>query len=160
METTTTQIKHLSVKVKSDFLNFTAAFENLAGKISKEDYMNIVTDPEGTYKHIESLEGYQGLIIFGIQDHGGLFNFIGQKRFAKQYMIGNPLIAFSMTQHDIRAALYAPLKVLIYQNEQHVTVVEYDLPSDQFGQFGNQKVTEVGYQLNDKLSKIITKADE
>jgi hypothetical protein len=41
-----------------------------------------------------------------------------------------------MTQHDIRASLYAPLRVLIYENEEGKTCVEYDKPSSLFGQFG------------------------
>jgi len=79
---------------------------------------------------------------------------------AKQYLIGNPLVAFSMTKHDIRAALYAPLKVLIYVNDAQETMVEYDLPSDQFGQFGDQEVVAVALGLDEKLSKLIEKADE
>lgn len=154
-----TTILHIAVKVNSDFDSFTHSFEQLAGKITKEDVANIVSDPQGTYKHIETLQGYQDLIIFSIQDHGMLFNFKGQKRFAKQYLIGNPLIAFSMTQHDLRAGLYAPLKVLVYVNNINETIVEYDRPSDQFGQFNVPEITEVGLALNDKLSKLIDKAD-
>ena len=40
-----------------------------------------------------------------------------------------PLFALQMTQHDIRASLYAPLRVLIYENEEGKTCVEYDRPS-------------------------------
>jgi uncharacterized protein (DUF302 family) len=34
-----------------------------------------------------------------------------------------------MTQHDIRAGLYAPLRVLVYENDDGKTCVEYDKPS-------------------------------
>jgi uncharacterized protein (DUF302 family) len=63
-----------------------------------------------------------------------------------------------MTQHDIRAGLYAPLRVLIYENEQGKTCVEYDKPSSQFGQFGNAKVTEVAAMLDSKLEQLVAKA--
>ena len=46
-----------------------------------------------------------------------------------------------MTQHDIRASLYAPLRVLIYENEEGKTCVEYDRPSSLFGQFGNDRIS-------------------
>src|SRR6201999_3055143 len=110
--------------------------------------------------YIESLQGYQDMMIFGITDHGSLFQLIGQKRFARQYLVGNPLIAFSMTKQDIRVALYAPLKMLIYVNDQNETVVEYDLPSDQFGQFGVEGITKVALDLSEKVSKLIAKAEE
>ena len=45
----------------------------------------------------------------------------GQKRKAVQYVVGNPLFALQMTQHDIRAGLYAPLRVLIYEDGQGKT---------------------------------------
>ena len=37
-----------------------------------------------------------------------------------------------MTQYDIRAGLYAPLRVLLYENEHGATCVEYDKPSSLF----------------------------
>jgi Domain of unknown function DUF302 len=59
-------------------------------------------------------------MLFGTSDHGALLRLAGQKRKAIQYVVGNPVFALQMTQHDIRASLYAPLRVLIYENcQQH-----------------------------------------
>jgi hypothetical protein len=63
-----------------------------------------------------------------------------------------------MTQHDIRASLYARLRVLIYENEDGKTCVEYDQPSSLFGQFGKAKVTEVATRLDRKLEQLVAKA--
>ncbi len=63
-----------------------------------------------------------------------------------------------MTQHDIRASLYAPLRVLIYENNEGITCVEYDKPSSLFGQFGNAKVTDVATMLDLKLEQLVAKA--
>ena len=84
----------------------------------------------------------------------------GQKKKAIQYLLGNPLFAIQMTQHDIRAGLYAPLRVLIYENEHRKTYVEYDQPSSLFGQFGNPKVTEVATMLDRKMEQLVAKATE
>jgi uncharacterized protein (DUF302 family) len=65
-----------------------------------------------------------------------------------------------MTQHDVRASLYAPLRVLIYENERGQTCVEYDKPSSLFGQFGNPKVAEVAQMLDRKLEQLVAKATE
>jgi len=70
----------------------------------------------------------------------------------------NPLFAIQMTQHDIRASLYAPLRVLIYENEEGKTCVEYDKPSSLFGQFGNPKVTEVATMLDRKMEKLVAES--
>ena len=82
----------------------------------------------------------------------------GQQKKAIQYLVGNPLFAIQMTQHDIRASLYAPLRVVLYENEQGETCVEYDKPSSLFGQFGNPKVTDVATMLDRKLEQLVAKA--
>jgi uncharacterized protein (DUF302 family) len=63
-----------------------------------------------------------------------------------------------MTQHDIRAGLYAPLRVLLYENDEGKTCVEYDKPSSLFGQFGNAKVTAAATMLDRKLEQLVAKA--
>jgi len=49
-----------------------------------------------------------------------------------------------MTRHRLAAALYAPLRVVLYEDEQGLGVFEYDRPSSFFGQFGDEQVTQVG----------------
>jgi uncharacterized protein (DUF302 family) len=65
-----------------------------------------------------------------------------------------------MSQHDIRAALYAPLRVLVYERTAGQTIVEYDQPSSQFGQFGRTDVTEVARTLDVKLERVLAQAGE
>ena len=103
---------------------------------------------------------YRGpeLAIFGARDHGGLLRTAGLSRKAMQYEIGNPLTASRMTQHRLPAALYAPLRVLLYENETGRAVFEYDLPSSLFGQFGDERVTAVGRELDAKLERVLVEA--
>jgi uncharacterized protein (DUF302 family) len=63
-----------------------------------------------------------------------------------------------MTQHDIRAGLYAPLGVLVYEGDGGKTCIEYDKPSTLFGQFGNAKVAEVAVMLDQKLEHLVAEA--
>jgi uncharacterized protein (DUF302 family) len=93
-------------------------------------------------------------------DHGAALNMVGARTNAKQYLIGNPLTAIQMSQHDIRAALYAPLRVLVYERKEGETIVEYDQPSSQFGQFGRAEVTEVARTLDVKLERVLLQAGE
>jgi uncharacterized protein (DUF302 family) len=85
---------------------------------------------------------------------------LGSPKKAKQYVVGNPLIAMTMTRHDIRAALYAPLRVLVYEAEDRTTRVEFDQPSSLFGQFDHPEVMSVGLSLDKKLANLIRKAEE
>jgi hypothetical protein len=63
-----------------------------------------------------------------------------------------------MTQHDIRAGLYAPLTVLVYETGPSTVRVEFDRPSSLFGQFENPAATRVATELDTKLCKAIETA--
>lgn len=106
------------------------------------------------------MEGFQELMLFWTFDHGSLLKLAGQNRRAKQYLIGNPRIASQMSRHDIRAALYAPLRILVFEKEDQSVQIEYDLPSSLFGQFGNPDVKAVALSLDRKMIALIRKADE
>ena len=56
------------------------------------------------------------LSIFLERDHGSLLKIAGDRRNAIQYEIGNPLTASKMTRHDLGAALYAPLRVVLFED--------------------------------------------
>jgi uncharacterized protein (DUF302 family) len=117
-------------------------------------------DTEAAKARIEAMAGPSGLMLFGTQDHGALLRLAGQKRKAIQYVVGNPLVALQMTQHDIRAGLYAPLRVLLYEDERGRTCLEYDKPSSLFGQFGNERISPTAAMLDRKLEALVAAALE
>jgi uncharacterized protein (DUF302 family) len=63
-----------------------------------------------------------------------------------------------MTRHAIGAALYAPLRVLIYETEDGRTCIEYDRPSSLFGQFGDARVSPMAATLDQKLEDLAAAA--
>src|SRR5215475_8128156 len=98
------------------------------------------------------------LSIFEQRDHGALLQTAGRKRYALQYEIGNPLTASKMTRHKLSAALYAPLRVVLFEDERGKGAFEYDKPSSFFGQFRDERVTEVGRYLDVELEAALRKA--
>ena len=94
--------------------------------------------------------------IFEERDHGGLLQICGSKGNALQYEIGNPLTASRMTRYQLSAALYAPLRVVLFEDEQGKGVFEYDEPSS-FSQYGDERVTEVGRYLDMALEAVFAK---
>ena len=99
-------------------------------------------------------------MLFATHNHGALLRLAGQQRKAIQYVVGNPLFALQMTQHDIRASLYAPLRVLIYENDEGKTCVEYDRPSSLFGQFANDRIAPTAAMLDRKLEALVSASFE
>ena len=100
------------------------------------------------------------LSIFEQRDHGSMLEAFGGRRNALQYEIGNPVTASKMTCHQLAAALYAPLRVVLFEDEQGKGVFEYDKPSSFFGQYGDERVTEVGRYLDVALEAALRRAAE
>jgi hypothetical protein len=48
--------------------------------------------------------------------------------------------------------------VLLYENEDGTTCVEYDRPSSLFGQFGNDRIGPTAAMLDRKLEALVTAA--
>ncbi len=65
-----------------------------------------------------------------------------------------------MTRHQLPAALYAPLRVVLFEDEQGRGIFEYDRPSSFFGQFGDEQVTAVGRYLDVTLDALLRNAAE
>jgi uncharacterized protein (DUF302 family) len=155
-----TEVSHQQLVLKSSYEDFIDRLENTTLKSLESNWAELLgRDMTAFQQHIRELEGSTGLMIFKIQAHGDLLAVMGKPRKAKQYVIGNPLTATRMTQLDIRAALYAPLRMLVYEGDSGETCVFYDLPSSLFGQFGNDAILEVAKELDDKLVNAIRLAD-
>jgi len=155
-------IDHVRFESDKSFEEAAKAFEWQLGKFDP-DIRKAATeggDTEAAKVKIAALAGSSGFMLFGTQDHGALLRLAGQKRKAIQYVVGNPLIALQMTQHDIRASLYAPLRVLLYEIADGKTCIEYDKPASLFGQFGNAEIDEVAAMLDRKLEALVAKAFE
>ena len=153
-------IEHVHVETEKPFAEVTAALKARMGKFDPAVYEQLRSgaDTEAVRARIEAMAGPSGFMLFRTSDHGALLRLARQHRKAVQYVVGNPLFALRMTQHDIRASLYAPLRVLIYENEEGKTCVEYDRPSSLFGQFGSASVTEVATMLDRKLEQLVAEA--
>ena len=160
MNTTRISVDHVRRATEKPFDEVTRAFERQLGRFEPGVYQTLAAggDAEGARAKIETMAGPSGFMLFATHNHGALLRLAGQKRKAIQYVVGNPLFALQMTQHDIRASLYAPLRVLIYENDEGKTCVEYDKPSTLFGQFGNDRISPTAAMLDNKLVALVAAA--
>src|SRR5207237_7234937 len=147
-------VDHVRVETNKPFEEVASALERQLGTFDTEVRKAATEggDTEAAKAKIAALAGSSGFMLFGTQDHGVLLRLAGQKRKAIQYVVGNPLFALQMTQHDIRASLYAPLRVLIYEDSEGKTCVEYDRPSSLVGQFENDRIAPTAAMPDKKLA--------
>ena len=148
------RIDHVELTFEVDCSTFCARLEGSLGRFT-ESIRSEATSPEDFRTRVEGLAGDHGLLLFDIRDHGALLRLVGRPANGKQYLIGNPLVAVRMTTLDLRAGLYAPARVFVYQPAPGRTRIEYDLPSTQFGQWGSPEILDVGERLDRTLLALI-----
>ncbi len=160
MNATRFTVEHVRVTTDRPFEEVARALEGQLGRLDPEvkAFLAAGGDVEVARARLEAMAGPSGFMLFGTSDHGALLRLAGQKRKAIQYVVGNPLFAVRMTRHDVRAALYAPLRVLLYEDAEGRTCLEYDNPSSLFGQFGNAEVDAVAALLDRKLEALVAAA--
>jgi len=149
------QVEHVKITSTKIFAEVEAALER---SIPQIDPAIMDALAKGDSDRAKELAHGSELFIFEKRDHGILLRSAGQKRNALQYEIGNPISAASMTRYQLSAALYAPLRVALYENASGGTTFEYDLPSTLFGQFGDERVTAVGLKLDAELERALRHA--
>ncbi len=160
-KTSASSTTHVNVASAKPFDAVTAAIEKQLGKYDAGTIAKAMSDklsPSEIEAKIHAMEGTSGFMLFAMRDHGQLLSLKGKQVSARQYEIGNPLIALQMTQADVRAGEYAPLRIYVYAGDDHLTHVDYDLPSTVFGRFRSPGVDKVAKGLDAKLDALIANA--
>ncbi len=151
------QIEHVTIETTKKFADVEAALESAIPQFNPAMLDALA---KGDEQRVKELEGGASLFIFLKRDHGAILQIAGRPSKATQYEIGNPLTAIRMTRHQLPAALYAPLRVVMYETAAGGTRFEYDKPSDLFGQFDDEAVTAVGRELDVELGSALRRAAE
>lgn len=158
MTNQTIAVEHIRIESAKSFADVRAALERTVPHLDPS--LVKALDAGDVARAIQEKKEGPELSIFQSRDHGAILQIDGIARNAFQYDIGNPVTASLMTRHRLAAALYAPIRVVLYENHAGHGVFEYDQPSTTFGQFGDERVTAVARGLDAALARALTKAAE
>jgi uncharacterized protein (DUF302 family) len=150
------QIEHVTIVSDKGFDDVRRALEALVPRLDGEIQQLIRAGD--TVQLEQKLEAGPELSIFLLRDHGALLQIAGKSRKAMQYEIGNPLTASKMTRYQLAAGLYAPLRVILYEDDAGTARFEYDLPSSLFEQFEDDRVRAVAKGLDAALERALLAA--
>jgi pimeloyl-ACP methyl ester carboxylesterase/uncharacterized protein (DUF302 family) len=152
----TIPVEHIRIVSERPFAKVRQSLERM---LPKYDTTIAVALRDGDEKRIKDYEeNGPRLSIESEVDHGALLQTSGGKRNALLYQIGNPLTATSITRHQLSAALYAPLRVVLFEDERGRAVFEYDKPSSLFGQYGDERIAEVARHTDRALDTVLRDA--
>jgi len=154
----TISVEHIRIESAKSFADVRAALERSVPQLDP-GILRALADGGVARARREKEQGPE-LSIFEVRDHGALLKTAGNARHALQYDIGNPVTASLMTRNQLAAALYAPIRVVLYENDAGHAVFEYDQPSTTFGQFGDERVTAVARGLDAALARALIGAAE
>ena len=156
MHTAILEVVHVTIACRQ---SFEAVRDAIVREVPALDprLMQILKD-ENTAEVEERRAAGPNLWLFETRDHGALVAVEGQAKKAVQFEIGNPLTAERMTRHRLAAGLYAPLRIVLYEDEQGRAAFEYDLPSSLFKQFDDEEVAGTGRELDEELKQVLVAA--
>jgi len=150
------RVEHITILSDKTFDAVRAALESLVPVLDTDLIPELTS---GDRAAIEAREkSGPSLYRFLERDHGAILAIAGRRRNAIQYEIGNPITASKMTRHSLGASLYAPLRITLFELDDESCAFEYDLPSSLFGQFGDERVRDVGLHLDRELESVLIKA--
>ena len=144
-------VEHVRIDSEKPYLETRTALETLPRFDERIRAHLQHGDIERVKAELRTIQGDAGLVIFAIATHGDWLQILSGKRHVVQYVIGNVLVSTQMTQHELAAGLYAPLRIVLYENSGGTSTFEYDRPSSLFGQYGNEDVTAVARELDQKI---------
>ncbi len=108
-----------------------------------------------TIQTVNTFLGSSGFMLFATIDVGQLLSLAGTYKQARQYVLGNPLIANQMMEYDPGVALYVPLRLEVYEQADGTTLLAYDQPSSLLEQFQQEGITSVAHILDHKLHQVV-----
>jgi uncharacterized protein (DUF302 family) len=159
MPTTTVDhtMRRLDITTGQPFDDFVAAFAATVPVFDRPRFETIA-DQNGTWDEVLAAmaeNAPNGFVRMATLDARPLMSVAGDERPAIEYLMGDYTVAERMYRHHPDALLYAPLRVLIYGNDEGEAVFAIDQPSTVFAGLGIPEVTEVGYESDQMLSALL-----
>jgi uncharacterized protein (DUF302 family) len=111
-------------------------------------------------KEIESHVGPSGFSLFATIDHGAWIKKVGIRRKVVRLIIGNPTIAITMMRHDLTAGLFAPVELILIEEDDGRSSLTYVRPSSLMVVEPNDGLLIAARQLDAKLQAFATKVTD
>ncbi|KAF8195960.1 hypothetical protein K438DRAFT_1719356 [Mycena galopus ATCC 62051] len=160
--TKTVTSHNLQLVTFSTTLAFSEVTSRLDAQIGKEraavlpELTGGATSKEALETHVNSRVGPSGFLYFNEFNHGAWFQLFSSSARAIVYVLGNPLIAQTMLQHDLRAGLNIPPRLLVLEKADGTgTDVVYHLPSSVIALGNNGKLKAAAEVLDGKLEALV-----
>src|SRR5579862_5765431 len=111
-----------------------------------------------SYKaEVESQVGPSGFILFALMNHGAWIRKTGIQKNVLRVIIGNPLLAITMLRHDLTAGLFAPVELILIEEDDDQSSLTYLRPSSLMVVETNEPLLAAAKELDAKLQALAVK---
>ena len=122
-----------------------------------DDFTERFANWEGYEREVQSHVGSSGFMLFATLDHGAWIKKAGIERNLLRVVIGNPLIAITMLRHDVTAGLFAPVELLIAEEQSNRSSLTFVVPSSLMVVEENEPLRAAAVALDAKLAALAAK---
>jgi hypothetical protein len=152
-------VEHITVSSPRPYADVKRDLEGRLGRLD-EKIRGLLRDNnvEGLRAAVAQTAGKDGLIIHYVGVHGDWLIMKGKRDNVVEYFIGNVLSAVEMTSVNFGSGLYAPLRIVLYENSRGGSTIEYDRPSTQLSQYHSAEIDDMGRSLDERLAKLCASA--
>ncbi|MCV7260067.1 DUF302 domain-containing protein [Mycobacterium shimoidei] len=122
-----------------------------------DDIASAADSWESYQQEVQRHVGPSGFMLFGLFNHGGWITKAGIDRKALRVILGNPLIAITMLRYDVTAGLFAPVELLLVEDDNDHSGLIYVKPSSLMVVEPNRELLNAAEELDAKLASLATK---
>lgn len=156
------EAKRVRVESAHSFEEIRLRLRNLVGMttIPQENPQELAAMPtrEQFEQAIQSQVGESDFTLMFAMDYGHWLPLFGIQRRVMRWILGNPLIAITLIRHDITASLFAPVELLLVENESgEGSTMIYDLPSSLMVIEPNAALLAAARVLDHKLARLVSR---
>jgi uncharacterized protein (DUF302 family) len=154
-----TLIEREDIPTGLDYNTLVAAFESELGRWD-QTVGNLMIQEKTSWptvkRVIQDMAGPHGLMIFYRIDQGSIISLHNGIKRCSLYLVGNPVIAEQILSIDIRASLYVPFRVCLYDDGNPAGAsISFDRPSSFLATFHQPALMKIGCTLNSKIYSVV-----
>jgi hypothetical protein len=150
-------VNRIELETAVAFETLRRAFEREVPPLDENKFRQLLADGAEWREFVRAAggNGIHSFVVFWQSHPTPIMKAGGSDAPSAAYLIGDYATIARMFRHDPGVLLYAPIRVELHVNRAGRTVLSVDQPSSHLVSFGNNKITQTGYELDRMLGDLI-----
>jgi uncharacterized protein YjiS (DUF1127 family) len=147
-------VNRVELEAETPFVALRAALEREVPPLDERRLATLLRSGASWAQLTREVSGPGALVRFWTYDPTPVMRVGGADLAAAGYLLGDYVTAARMFRHDPGTTLYTPVRLELHARRSR-TVVAFDQPSSALKAFGNNKITQAGFELDRLLGDLL-----